>query len=94
MVPLRPYQGRRGLATATTLLSDTAANEQDGAIGSEIKFEVLGQDDDHTICSMWLAVRTSRIGFTNDGRFFRPYMRAVEAELQRIDPSVQVVKDW
>jgi len=87
------YQGRKGLAAAATLLSDMAAAEQDGAIGSEIKFEIVGQDGDHTMCAMWLAVRASRIGFTNDGRFFRPYMRSVESELHRIDPSVQVVKD-
>ncbi len=66
------YQGRKGIMAAATLLSDTASAEQDGAIGSEVKFEILGRDGDHTVCAMWLASRGSRLGFTADGRFFRP----------------------
>jgi hypothetical protein len=28
----------------------------------------------------------------NDGRFFRPYMRAVEGQLRRVDPALRVGK--
>jgi hypothetical protein len=87
------YEGRKGILAATTLLSETATAEQGGALGSEVKFEVLGRDGEHTICEMWLASRASRVGFTNDARFFRPYMRAVEVELRRLDPSTQVAKE-
>jgi hypothetical protein len=87
------YKGRKGIIAAGTLFSQTASAEQEGALGSEIKFEILGQDGDHTICTMWLASRASRMGFTNDARFFRPYMRTVETELRRLDPSAQIIKE-
>lgn len=87
------YEGRKGLAVVGTVFSETAQSEEQSAVGSEVRFEIEGNDDGHTICAMWLASRASRIGFTMDGRFFRPYMRAVEDHLRRVDPSLQVVKD-
>ena len=48
---------------------------------------------DCTVCAMWLAVRATRFGFTNDGRFFRPYMRAVETRLRQVSPDLEVVKE-
>ena len=87
------YAGRKGVIAMATAMSQTATAEQDGAIGSEVKFEILGRDGDHTLCVMWLASNATRLGFVNDGRFFRPYMRAVEDQLRQIDPSVQVIKD-
>jgi hypothetical protein len=42
---------------------------------------------------MWLATRTTRLGFTSDARFFKPYMRAVEAQLRLVDPTLMVVKE-
>jgi hypothetical protein len=41
---------------------------------------------------MWLSTASTRIGCTADGRFFRPYMRAVEAHLRRIDARLTVSK--
>jgi hypothetical protein len=87
------YEGRKGFATFATALSQTAQAEEQGAIGSEVKFEIEEQSNGSTICAMWLASRATRLGFTNDGRFFRPYMRAVEAQLRQVDPSLQVMKD-
>lgn len=87
------YRGRKGVIAAMTALSETASAEQEGAIGSEVKFEIVARDGDHVICAMWLASHGSRLGFTNDARFFRPYMRAVEDELRRLDPQTQVIKE-
>jgi hypothetical protein len=87
------YEGRKGLAVLGTAFSETAQSEEQSAVGSEVRFEIEGTDNGRTICAMWLASRASRIGFTMDGRFFRPYMRAVEDELRRVDPSLQVMKD-
>jgi hypothetical protein len=87
------YRGRKGFIGAVTVMSETASAEQQGAIGSEVKFEIVGPDGNHTICAMWLASHASRLGFTNDARFFRPYMRAVEDQLRRLDSSIQVIKE-
>lgn len=87
------YQGRKGVTAAVSLFSETAQAEEEGALGSEVRFEVEQSADGRIDCAMWLASRGTRAGFTNDGRFFRPYMRAVEAELRRVDPSLQVVKE-
>jgi hypothetical protein len=87
------YRGRKGIMGVATSLSDMASAEQAGAVDSEVKFEILGRDGDHTLCVMWLASHGSRLGFTNDARFFKPYMRTVETELRRLDPSTQVVKE-
>lgn len=86
------YEGRKGLAVVGTAFSEIAQSEEQSAVGSEVRFEIEGDDNGHTICAMWLASRASRIGFTMDGRFFRPYMRAVEDRLRRVDPSLQVIK--
>ena len=87
------YRGRKGIIKAATAMSEIASTEQQGADGSEVKFEIVGPDGNHTICAMWLASYATRLGFTNDARFFRPYMRAVEDQLRRLDPSVQVLKE-
>lgn len=87
------YQGRGGLMRVVTGMSKVATAEQSGAQGSEVKFVVDGTDDGHTVCSMWLAEWASRIGFTNDARFIRPYLRAVETELRTIDTTVGVLKE-
>lgn len=85
------YEGRKGFANVATAFSQTAQAEEAGAVGSEVRFEVE-QRGERTICSMWLASHASRLGFTNDARFFRPYMRAVEDRLRRIDPALQLKK--
>jgi hypothetical protein len=86
------YEGRRGIAVAGRMF-ETAEAEEDGALGSEVKFEIEEQGADYVICVMWLASRASRLGFTNDARFFRPHMRAVEGELGKLDASLKVSKD-
>jgi hypothetical protein len=69
------YQGRKGLASALTVFSET------------------GQAEGYTICAMWLASSATGRGFTNDARFFKPCMRAVEAQLRLVDPAPMVVKE-
>jgi hypothetical protein len=87
------YQGRSGVIGVATMLSSTASAEQESAIGSEVAFEIEGiTADGNVTCAMWLSSGSTTIGFTSDGRFFRPYMRAVEDQLRRIDPAVQVAK--
>lgn len=87
------YRGRSGVIGVATMLSSTASAEQENAIGSEVTFEVEEITADGTAtCAMWLSSGSSTMGFTSDGRFFRPYMRAVEDQLRRIDPAVQVAK--
>jgi hypothetical protein len=87
------YAGRKGLVGVVTAFSETAQAEQAGAIGTEVRFEIEEQGDGYTICAMWLASRETRLGFTNDARFFKPYMRAVEAQLRQVDPTLKVVKE-
>lgn len=87
------YAGRKGAIGLVSALSATAQAEEEGALGSEVRCEVEERAEDHTIFAMWLAVHSSRAGFVNDGRFIRPYMRAVESHLRRLDPGVRVVKD-
>lgn len=87
------YKGRKGLVSAFTALSQTAQDEERAAIGSEVTFEIEKVEEDQTTCTMWLSANATRMGITtNDGRFFRPYMRAVESELRQVDPTVQVQK--
>lgn len=86
------YGGRKGLMAAAAIVSEKASEEQEGAIGSEIRFEIVGHDGDNCYCTMWLAQHGSRLGFVNDGRFFRPYMRSVETEFAKLAPSVRVIK--
>jgi hypothetical protein len=59
---------------------------------SEVSFEVEEFKDGTATCAMWLGSRSAVMGFTADGRFFRPYMRAVESQLQQVDPRLQVSK--
>jgi hypothetical protein len=87
------YQGRKGLASALTMFSETGQAEQAGAVDSEVRFEIKKHDDGYTICAMWLASSATRLGFTNDARFFKPCMRAVEAQLRVVDPALMVVKE-
>jgi hypothetical protein len=87
------YQGRKGLVMAMTMFSQTASAEQEGAIGSKVTFEIEEVTGDRTVCAMWLSSLSTRMGFTNDARFMRPYMRAVETRLRELDPSVQVARD-
>jgi hypothetical protein len=87
------YRGRKGIVGFTTLMSKTATAEQEGALGSEVRFEIVAEEEGFTICALWLSLRGSKLVFTNDARFFRPYMRSVETALRRVDPTVQVVKE-
>lgn len=86
------YKGRKGVMALGTMISDMATAEQEGALDSEVRFEVVGQDDGQIFCTMWLAEHANRLGFVNDGRFFRPYLRSVQAELSKLDPNLRVIK--
>jgi len=86
------YGGRAGLIKGITMLSSRATAEQDNAIGSEVTFEIEQVSGGSVTCAMWLSSRGTAMGFTADGRFFRPYMRAVEDHLRRIDPQITVSK--
>jgi hypothetical protein len=87
------YQGRGGIMRVVTGMSTTASSEQEGAVGSEVRFTIESAADGQTVCAMWLASRGSTLGLTHDARFIKPYMRAVEAELRLVDPGVAVAKD-
>jgi hypothetical protein len=87
------YEGRKGVVAMATMMMERAQAEEDGALGSQVTFEVEESADGLTICAMWLSSSASRMGFTNDGRFMRPYMRAVESKLREIDPALAIVKD-
>ena len=86
------YEGRKGLGAIGAALSQTAASEQAGAVDSKVEFEIDGEDEQYTYCSMWLTEHGSRFGFVNDGRFIKPYMRSVETELVKLDSEVQIIK--
>jgi hypothetical protein len=86
------YGGRAGLIKGLTMMSATASAEESAAVGSEVTFEIEEAANGTSICAMWLSTRGSRLGFTADGRFFRPYMRAVENRLQQLDPRLSVSK--
>jgi hypothetical protein len=86
------YKGRAGLVKGVTMLSSRASNEEDAAIGSQVSFEVEPQGDGLTVCTMWLSSSSNVIGFTADGRFFRPYMRMVQDRLGELDPAMQFDK--
>lgn len=85
------YRGRAGLIKGVTMLSSTATSEEQAAIGSEVTFEVERAADGAATCAMWLSSGSSTLGFTNDGRFFRPYMRAVEGQLRRCSRQLRVL---
>jgi hypothetical protein len=86
------YRGRAGLVKVATIMSSTASAEEDSAVGSEVKFEIEDVSAGTVTCAMWLSSGGSSLGFTSDARFFRPYMRAVEDQLRRVDSSVSVSK--
>jgi hypothetical protein len=83
------YNGRRGLGALTGAGEGRQGAEMQSAIGSQVKFEIDGSRDGRTLCSMRVGSRGSTLGFTSDARFFRPYLRAVDSELRRLDPSVE-----
>jgi hypothetical protein len=88
------YGGRKGIVAAGSILSEKAQREEQIALGSQVRFEIEERGDGYTICAMWLAEHGQQAGFwTSDGRFFKPYMRAVENHLRQMDPSVEVVTD-
>lgn len=84
------YKGRSGLIKGVTLLSSRASSEEDAALGSEITFKTERDAEGRTVCSMWLSSRGTALGFTADGRFFRPYMRMVQDALAELDPALLV----
>jgi hypothetical protein len=84
------YQGRAGLIKGVTMLSSRASQEEDAAVGSQVSFEAELSSDGRTVCSMWLSSRATMLGFTADGRFFRPYMRKVQDSLAGLDPNLIV----
>jgi hypothetical protein len=84
------YQGRAGLGAVGGLLNSRSAAEGDSALGSEVHFEIERAEGGRTSCVMRVGSRGSMMGFTADARFFRPYLRAVEDELCRLDPSVEM----
>jgi hypothetical protein len=86
------YEGRKGLGAIGAALSQSAASEQAGAVDSKVQFQIDGEDEQYTYCSMWLAEHGSRIGFVSDGRFIKPYMRSVETELVKLDSEVEIIK--
>lgn len=89
------YGGRKGLGALGGVLSQTAAQEQDTAIGSEVSFQTEVAADGRTVCSMWLSSSGRAgvgglLGATSDARFIRPYMQQVGKELRAVDPQIQV----
>lgn len=86
------YEGRKGIGAIGAALSQSAASEQGGAVDSKVQFLIDAEDGRHTYCSMWLTEHGSRLGFVNDGRFIRPYMRSVESELSKLDSEIEVIK--
>jgi hypothetical protein len=84
------YLGRGGMIAALTILTERGSNEQAGAVGSQITFETAVGENGVTVCRMWLSSSASTFGFTNDARFFRPYMRRVEGSLTEVDPRLVV----
>lgn len=83
------YQGRAGIGAITGAGTGRQGAEMQSAIGSEVKFEIEGSHDGRTACAMRVGARGSTMGFTSDARFFRPYLRAADKELQRLDPSLE-----
>ena len=89
------YEGRRGLGAAGAIMSKTAAQEGETAIGSEVTFNIEESDGTKTRCSMWLASSGRSgvgglLGATSDARFIRPYMQAVAREVRKLDPGARI----
>jgi hypothetical protein len=89
------YDGRKGIGAASGILSKTAAQEGETAIGSQVAFIIQSSDGGKTRCSMSL-VSSGRsgmaglLGATSDARFIRPYMQAVGDELLKLDPNARI----
>jgi hypothetical protein len=86
---LATYQGRAGIGAIAGAGSGRQAAEMESAIGSVVKFEVKVAAEHRASCTMRIEARGSTMGFTSDARFIRPYLRAVEKNLRRIDPSLE-----
>jgi hypothetical protein len=86
---LAVYQGRAGIGALTGAGNGRQGAEMQSAIGSEVRFEIEGSHDGRTICVMRVGSSGSTMGFTSDARFFRPYLRAVDTELHRLDSSLE-----
>jgi hypothetical protein len=89
------YEGRKGIGAVGGILSKTAAQEADTAIGSKVSFNIDASDGGKTRCSMSLALSgrsgvAGLLGATSDARFIRPYMQAVGDEMLKLDPNAQV----
>jgi hypothetical protein len=89
------YQGRKGLGAIGGVLSKTAAQEADTAIGSRVSFEIHGTSGDRTQCSMSLTSSgrsgvAGVLGATSDARFIRPYMQAVSDHIRALDATAQI----
>lgn len=84
------YNGR---GTAGELLSPRRSHaERDGAIGSQVTFEVRLVGDGRSRCTMYLSTHGVAMGmFTADARFIRPHMQAVQRHLRDLDSSLTVV---
>jgi hypothetical protein len=79
------------------MFSRISDQEQDSAVGSTITFEIEESRGGKVVAAMRLSSSgragvAGLLGFTSDARFIRPYMRAVEDRLRRIDPGLQVGK--
>jgi hypothetical protein len=92
------YQGRSELMQFTGMLAggrsgQVSRNEAANAVGSEVKFEIVGTDaDGRTVCRMHLAQRgVSGMVFTSDARFIRPAMQRVEKALSVLDAQMITV---
>lgn len=86
------YQGLGGVMGVVRSVSETSTAEQAGAKDSQVMFEVERGTNGTTTCGMWLSSYASRLGFTNDARFIRPYFGAVEKQLRALDPELRMVK--
>jgi hypothetical protein len=85
------FKGRAGLGGLLNSMSKRGSEQSRAAIGSTIAFstaEVPGGSR----CSMWLKSATTQMGFKNEASLLRHYMRAVESELRKLDPQMQLSK--
>jgi hypothetical protein len=65
--------------------------EREGAIGSQVMFEVQPTGDGRTKCTMYLRRHGVFLGLlTSDARFIRPHMQAVRRHLHDLDASLSV----
>jgi hypothetical protein len=85
------YAGRRGLGALGPAFSQIQKSEEEGAIGSQVVLEIE-QDAGRTTCAVWLAEHGTKLGFTSDARFIRPYFGSVQSELRALDPALEVAK--